>query len=196
MKPKFDLIISSPLLRAKETAEIIAKTIDYDIKKIIYDDNLKEKNDGNLGNGMTWDEMKNDKKFKKYVEIIEKNEKNKDPIERRNYFVKEDFQKMIKNKFGGDDYETYQDMEKKLKKFIKSLKNIKAKKILIIGHNGTIMDMLNIMFNIGFVGSRFIKDVTYGSNCHITYIKMNNNKFQMIMPPNTLHFNIYKKNYK
>ncbi|MBQ2638456.1 histidine phosphatase family protein [Candidatus Saccharibacteria bacterium] len=51
---KFDICYSSPLLRAKETAEIIVG----DKCKIIYDDNLREKDFGNLEgtDSKTWEE--------------------------------------------------------------------------------------------------------------------------------------------
>ena len=34
----------------------------------------------------------------------------------------------------------------------------------------------------------------YGRNCHISYITYDK-KFNLIMAPNTLHFNIYNKDY-
>lgn len=45
---KIDKIISSPLLRAKETASIIANKIGYDTKKILIDERLQEYDMGKL----------------------------------------------------------------------------------------------------------------------------------------------------
>ncbi|MDP1706272.1 MAG: histidine phosphatase family protein [bacterium] len=45
-----DLIISSPMTRAKETAEVIAESIGYDKSKILTIDDLKERGLGDLEN--------------------------------------------------------------------------------------------------------------------------------------------------
>jgi isoleucyl-tRNA synthetase len=37
-----DMIVASPFLRTKETAEIVAKTIGFDVEKIIFDERIKE----------------------------------------------------------------------------------------------------------------------------------------------------------
>ena len=47
-----DLIIASPIPRAKQTAELVAKEIGYDYKKIVFDERIKEINSGVL-NGKT-----------------------------------------------------------------------------------------------------------------------------------------------
>ncbi len=44
-----DLIFSSDILRAKQTAEIVAKLINYDLGKIVYDERLKDVNWGIFG---------------------------------------------------------------------------------------------------------------------------------------------------
>ena len=191
----FDLVYSSPLKRAKKTAEIICENIGYDKNKIIFDDNLREKNDGLLGNNLTWNEMKTHPQFKSYVKLWENILKEKDPIELHYKSMDDNLHQFIKEKYGGSEYELHQDIVKRLKKFINQIKKSESKKILVVAHNGTILDILEIMFNIGFEGSRKIRDFKFGSNCHITLIKQEKNKFKMIMPPNTLHFGIYNKNY-
>ena len=50
-----DLIVSSPLLRAKQTAEIIARQIDYPLDRIQYSDLLMEIHFGEL-EGRPWNE--------------------------------------------------------------------------------------------------------------------------------------------
>lgn len=189
---QFDVVYSSPLKRAKKTAEIICNKIGFDKSKIIIDNNLKEKDDGELSSGLTWAEMQKEPKFKQYFKIFEKVEKIKDPIDKWLHYYDEETENHIKKLYGT---ETHLDIINRIKKFIKAIKKSKAKKILVIAHNGSIYDMLDIMFNIGFSGSRKMNDFTYGSNCHITYIHQNKNNFQLITPPNTQHFAIYNKNY-
>lgn len=45
---RFDLIISSPLQRARHTAELFAEQVHYPINKILIDDNTVERNFGSL----------------------------------------------------------------------------------------------------------------------------------------------------
>jgi broad specificity phosphatase PhoE len=51
----FDLIVSSPLIRAYDTAKIIAREIGYPIEKIVVNDVFKEHYIGGLS-GKSWDE--------------------------------------------------------------------------------------------------------------------------------------------
>ncbi len=53
VKEKIDLIVSSPFLRTKETAEIVAKEIGLEKDKIIFDDRLGEIGCGNF-DGQPW----------------------------------------------------------------------------------------------------------------------------------------------
>lgn len=48
LKQKFDVIIASPLLRTKETAEIVADSIGFPKENIIYDDRIIEVNTGDF----------------------------------------------------------------------------------------------------------------------------------------------------
>ena len=63
---KFDVILSSPLDRAKQTSKIIAKEIGYDKNDILYIDELIENDLGLLSIGKTKDELKNDKFYDDY----------------------------------------------------------------------------------------------------------------------------------
>ena len=60
-----DVIITSPFVRTKETAEIVAKTIGFDKEKIIFDDRLHEMSVP-MYEGKKWSEYHND--FSKTVE--------------------------------------------------------------------------------------------------------------------------------
>ena len=51
---KFDLIVSSPLVRALETAQLIAEQVGYPLDKIIVNDLFKERYMGSL-EGQSWD---------------------------------------------------------------------------------------------------------------------------------------------
>lgn len=52
----FDKVYSSPLERAKQTAEISLQGIDWNVKNILFDDDLKEIGMGNW-EGMTFEEL-------------------------------------------------------------------------------------------------------------------------------------------
>ena len=186
---QFDLVISSPLKRAKQTTNIICNIIKYDKNKIIYDENLIEQDKGELGNGMTFEEMKKDKKFKKFIDIDEKTEKIKDPIE---------FIEQLYNKKYSDVLEKYYKHEhldkfkKRVNKVINFIKKSNAKKILVVCHNGTIMRaIIPLLCNTVIMDTNF----KYGKNCHISYFKYDKNKFTLIRSPNTIHFSLYNKNF-
>jgi len=51
LKGKIDLIVSSPFLRTRETAELIAREIEYPKEKIVYDNRLAEINTGVFSGG-------------------------------------------------------------------------------------------------------------------------------------------------
>lgn len=54
---KIDIIVSSPYLRTKETAEIISNNLELDKNKIIVEDKLQEFQVGMKNDGRTWQEM-------------------------------------------------------------------------------------------------------------------------------------------
>lgn len=54
-----NLIVSSPLVRARTTAEIIATAINYPLDHIVINDLLKERSLGSL-EGKSWDEFEED----------------------------------------------------------------------------------------------------------------------------------------
>jgi len=136
---QFDLILCSPLKRTKKTAEIIAKKINIDHNKIIYMNELLER-DKEL--------------YKKYK------------------------------------YEPNENMRKRINFVIEYIKKINGKKILIVSHGGTIKTMVYMLSGI-----KPIANYKYSRNCHITYFLYNNNQFQLLYHPNTLHFGIYGKDY-
>ncbi|OGI18699.1 MAG: hypothetical protein A3B68_03395 [Candidatus Melainabacteria bacterium RIFCSPHIGHO2_02_FULL_34_12] len=117
---EIDYIITSPLKRAKQTAQIIAKKLG--VKKIITDKNLIEKSEG------LWQK-------KDYWQI-----RNEDPV---------NYKKWIKDPLrvrppGG---ESALDLNKRVKKFQKSiLKKYRSKNIIVVSHSGPIrLFLLNLL---------------------------------------------------
>ena len=109
IKNNYDVIISSPLKRARETAEIINGKLGLEI---IENDLLKERDFGNL-EGLTWEEFS-----KKYPEEASKNNI--------------DFQPEL------EKGEKIEDVENRLKEFIAWLKASGYKKPLLVTHAGVI----------------------------------------------------------
>ena len=109
IKNNYDVIISSPLKRARETAEIINGKLGLEI---IENDLLKERDFGNL-EGLTWEEFS-----KKYPEEASKNNI--------------DFQPEL------EKGEKIEDVENRLKEFIAWLKASGYKKPLLVTYAGVI----------------------------------------------------------
>jgi isoleucyl-tRNA synthetase len=106
-KEKINLIISSPFVRTRETAEIVAETLGLDKKDIVYDDRIAERNYGDF---------------------------NLEPQEKRlNFFSSfiEAFDKPLPNG------ESYKDIRKRMGDFIYDLdRKYSGKNVLIISHQG------------------------------------------------------------
>jgi len=157
-----DLIISSGMFRADETANIIAKKINYQLPVLIIED-LKEKLHGKLS-GLTKEDIVSNPEFDKYTELNNKYNKEKDPIRQREIYYENI---VIFNKLYGD--ELYSTFRHRLKKSLKEIYNRKEKNIIIISHFATIMQLLQIMMNT----EDYLRgDYIYGSNCHMTYIQV------------------------
>jgi len=159
---QFDLIVSSGMKRAHETATIIAKQLLYTEPILIIED-LKEKLHGDLG-GKTDDELKNDPNFDPYIKAIEKYKTEPDPIKQREIYYSN-------NKLFHELYQTesYKDFRKRVKKGLKEIYDRPEKKILVVSHGGTIINALQIMTGIDDYIHGNYKN---GTNCHISYIKL------------------------
>lgn len=174
----FDCIYASPMLRAKETAEIIKKIIGFD-EDIIYDDRLKEKKHGLISGKPSSDPLIKDYKtcIKKVSPI--------DPIERYNSF---DIVKQHINDKLNIGLELDIDAEDRAEKVIKKIIKTECKKILIVAHGGILLAMIRRIFRIprsplgGFEN---------GENCWLSYITYDDkHKFTMISPINTEHLSL------
>ena len=109
LESDYDVIISSPLKRARQTAEIVNENLNLEI---IENPLIIERDFGNL-EGLTWDEF-----VQKFPEEAAKN-----------HF---DYQPAL------DKGETIADVENRVDEFIKWLENSKYKKPLIVAHAGII----------------------------------------------------------
>lgn len=107
----YDVLISSDLIRAKQTAEIIGKELGLEL---IEDQRIRERNFGKLDD-MTWKEFE-----EQYPEVAAKNEPNYQPnLE--------------------DDAETIEAVYKRIEEFLEDLKKKYAgKKVLLVTHTGVI----------------------------------------------------------
>lgn len=190
LNTNFDLVIVSPMVRAIETAHIICKEIGYDINNIVILDELKEVDHGLLAIGKTINEMKLDKKYNDYFDILDKINQIGDPIETQLQWNKFNNDKKIAKKY---EYELFKDLKKRCMRVIEFIKKCDKNKILIVTHNGTIIfGFISLLFNIDHI----YQDLKYGSNCHITYVEYKKNKFNLVCIPNTRHFKLYNKSYK
>lgn len=166
---KADLIISSNMSRANETAQIIGKHINYQ-SPILIIDNLKEVCHGKLG-GLTSDELKSNQDFDKYIELQNAYNKEKDPIKQRELYYSHN---IILNKLYGS--ELYRDSRHRFKKALKEIYNRTEQNIIVVAHGGTIIQLLQLITNI----SDYIRgDYKYGSNCHMTYIQLFEKNFNL-----------------
>jgi broad specificity phosphatase PhoE len=181
---EFDLILSSPMLRTKETAEIIAKQIDYK-KDIIYFKELIEKDQGLISIGKIYEELKKDNFYDDFFKWVDLYEKTIDPIEKAlfNEKNKKLFNKIIKKY----EMETEENIQKRIKFVLKYIEKCKENKILVISHGGTINELNKYILN---AYETPYGDFTNGSNCHITSYTYENKKFKLIMAPNTLHLGV------
>lgn len=178
----FDVILSSPMDRAKQTAEIIAKEIGYDKNNILYVDELIENDLGLLSIGKTKDELKKDDFYDDYFNLIDTIENIKDKVEKLLYEEKN--KKMIDKILKKYEIENEETVYKRIKKLLKMIDKFKYNKILIVTHSGFIADLNRYILNT----YDYIRgDMSNGSNCNITLYHYNKKKYKLVMAPNTLH---------
>lgn len=117
----FDLIISSGMARAHETATIIAKKVGYN-QPILIIEEFKEKCHGILG-GKTDEQLKSDPIFKSFVEANDRIDEEIDPIKQRELYYSD-------NKLFNKLYQTelYKDFRKRVKNGIRQIYDRPEKK--------------------------------------------------------------------
>ena len=186
----FDMIYSSPIMRCKQTAQIIASCVGYD-KDIIYDNLLIESGEENHKLGGLSTEDQNDI-LNKYKVLLDMNQIIKDE---KNLFKKAELIKLFHNECSKylDIIPSFDQIIQNYLKFLTNLK--KDKRILVVGHRGTIEGMLSIATNISIhdmsetikiVAKQHKDDMSY-SNCCIMGLKYKDDSFRLIFPPNRVH---------
>lgn len=175
---QFDLILSSPLKRAVVTAEIIAEQIGYLNDKIIKLNELKETDHGLLGVGKTIQEMKQDPFYKDFFDQMDQYNRH-DLIEQHE--IKDDIPDIFITKY---KIESNDDIIKRVDKIIQYIKLSDCEKILIVTHADTIRFINRVITNSV---SEIKGDLSLGKNCHLTYYKLENGRFKLIVAPSTFY---------
>ncbi len=143
----FDKIYSSPLIRAKKTAEIMNK---YSNVSIILDDRLKEFHFGQA-EGVSFEELKTNPKFSSL----------------KNWFLDP---KNYKAEFGSESYESFFG---RIDSFIDDLKKETFKNILVVCHGGVVRGLLKEISNWSIEQFASVKI----PNCGLNLVKYENGKF-------------------
>jgi probable phosphoglycerate mutase len=159
---KVDLIISSNMSRANETAQIIANSINYKLPILIID-NLKEICRGKLA-GLSTEELKSNKEFDRYFELEQIFINEKDPLKQRELFYLHEIE--LHKLYGT---ELYRDSRHRIKKALKEIYNREEQNIIIVSHSGTIQRLLQFITNIT---DNIEGNFKYGHNCNMSYIQL------------------------
>jgi len=193
---KFDMVFSSPKSRCLETAQHINKNIDYN-KDIIIDKLLAEKSTGLYAN-KTPEEIENMlNKHKKTKSIQDEINKEKNPFKLAELRFKYDTEKSKHGKV-----ETPDDLINRINKFLNKIKKLKCKRVLVVTHSSILAFLNGIITNIYKYSHIFVVPPEYSyvsnpvrnfvqkGNCAIIGIKLEDNKFKLVIPANNLHLEI------
>ena len=125
--------------------------------------------------------------IKKYSKIYNELIKTKDPFELIN----------LQEKLWTQIYKIMYDYDidkyiKDLKKFLNQLKKLNKKSILVVAHGGTIDIIQQIITNTEFANLiTWYKNIKYShyedGNTNIMACLLNDGKFKLVIPSNTLH---------
>ena len=177
-KNKIDFILSSPLERCKETAEIIAKEVNY-TSKIAYDPNLSDIKINDKYKNLTKLEFealkKKDDNVTKFYKFKEKRDNIGYPIE-KNEFI-------LKNSFGNDIYESEINVKEKLKNVIDTIIKLNVKNIIIVTHDKIIKLLTKTILKI------LSDDIIINEklNCSITYFVHTDGDFYLLSKESNKH---------
>lgn len=150
-KISIDIIYSSPLKRAKQTAEIINKDLK---KKVIYSDTLKER--------------------KAPSEFVGKNRKNKEINQIHEIMNLHEDDPL----WHYSDEENFIEFKERIKKFFDVLEKTKKENILVVSHGGPIKMMIFLMMGNKFTPESFYRfsDLFKLNNTGITLCKRDEKK--------------------
>lgn len=184
-----DLIIASPTLRTKKTAELIANEIGYKKENIVYDKNLIEiqlnEKYKQLTRQQFADLKHSDKDVANFFKFQEGKLKIKTPIELNEYIIKYESEKT------NNVYENIDSINNRINKVIETIKALNYKNILIVSHGGTIRWFNKILTrNVGydeFTG----KLINNKSNCAITYYVNQDDDFYLVSAHSNKHLKYF-----
>ena len=180
---KFDKVFCSPRHRCLETFDLIKPSISYknfEISKLVM-----ESRQGIL-NGLDKDERdkiiaKNTKlstlkhKFKAETNPFKKAKAHKKYIDERERYLKKTKISKIRQNYS---------------KFLRKISREKCKRILVIGHGGTVNDIAQIVCNINYYDDILLafgdknQLIFNKGGCVMTGILYENKKFSLVIPPN------------
>ena len=177
-KDKIDFILSSPLERSKQTAEIIAKEVNY-TDKTSYDPNLSDIKINDKYKNLTKTEFKNlentDENVKKFYKFKEKRYNITCPIE-KNEFI-------LKNSFSNDIYENEVEIKERIKKVMDTIITLNVKNVVIITHDKIIKLLIKTILKI-LSNDIIINDKL---NCSITYFVHTDGDFYLLANESNKH---------
>jgi broad specificity phosphatase PhoE len=177
-KDKIDFILSSPLERSKQTAEIIAKEVNY-TDKTSYDPNLSDIKINDKYKNLTKTEFKNlentDENVKKFYKFKERKDNIVCPIE-KNEFI-------LKNAFSNDIYENEVEIKERIKKVMDTIITLNVKNVVIITHNKIIKLLIKTILKI-LSNDIIINDKL---NCSITYFVHTDGDFYLLANESNKH---------
>ena len=177
-KDKIDFILSSPLERSKQTAEIIAKEVNY-TDKTSYDPNLSDIKINDKYKNLTKTEFKNlentDENVKKFYKFKEKRDNITCPIE-KNEFI-------LKNSFSNDIYENEVEIKERIKKVMDTIITLNVKNVVIITHDKIIKLLIKTILKI-LSNDIIINDKL---NCSITYFVHTDGDFYLLTNESNKH---------
>jgi broad specificity phosphatase PhoE len=172
-KNKIDLIISSPLVRSKQTAELIAKELEFD-SGIISEEKITDIKLTDKYKNMTVSEFQKlsetDEAVKNYYKYYKIKNEITTAIELNDFIIKHESEDAVQV------FENIHSMGERINNFIEGLKNLKHKNIVVVTHGKIISWLIKLMSNI--VGNEFIKGQLVNNNsfCAITlYLQQDNN---------------------
>jgi len=187
---KIDIIITSPLLRAKQTADIIAKELNYPVESVIGEDKITDIKLTDKFKNMTVKEFQSlsetDNDVKNYYNFYKIKGEITTAIELNDFILKHEATDSIKV------FENINVMGERVNNFIEGIKNLKKNNIVIVTHGKIISWLIKLMSNI--VGNEFIKGETVNNNsfCAITLYLQQGDNFVL----HTINSNNHLKNSK
>jgi broad specificity phosphatase PhoE len=178
---KIDAIYHSPIYRCQQTAELIAKNMNF-TKDLISDELLLEANENSKIDNYDDSERKKwyDKVGKKFNEISQ----HKNPFERLE--ISKKYTRKTLNDI--DSYPNFDDIFNNYNKFLNKIKKSGHKRIIVVGHGGTTGHMIKIITGIDIYNEDFFTDQNIKvKNCSICCVLYKDKKFQLVTLPNDKH---------